>query len=142
MAKRMTKAEAQLITWAIIIGLPIYGIAQLGESIGWGILVAAVVLVIGLVVWYQMAQTKKRREELMAKYQDEDLVEGLMSKSFWQGQSSMELIDSLGHPEDIDEKILKTKKKEVWKYNHQGGNRYGLRITLDNDEVVGWDQKS
>ena len=51
------------------------------------------------------------------------------------------LIDSLGQPQDIDTKVLKTKKKEIWKYNHNGGNRFGLRITLDNDIVVGWDQK-
>ena len=65
-----------------------------------------------------------------------------MNKNFWQGQTAEQLIDSLGRPEDIDQKILKTKKKEIWKYNHQGGNRYGLRITLDNDHVVGWDQKT
>ena len=78
----------------------------------------------------------------MEKYQDEALVEKLMKCSFWQGQSSDQLLDSIGNPEDIDEKVLKTKKKEVWKYNHQSGNRYGLRITLDNDIVVGWDQKT
>ena len=46
MAKRMTKAESQLIMWAIIIGLPIYGITQLGESMGWGVLIGIVVAVI------------------------------------------------------------------------------------------------
>jgi len=141
-ARRTTKAEAQLITWAIIIGLPIYGITQLGESMGWGILIAGVVAVIALVIWFQSSQKKKRREELMAKYNDASLVEKLMERSFWQGQTSGQLLDSLGSPEDVDEKVLKTKKKEIWKYNHQSGNRYGLRITLDNDVVVGWDQKT
>ena len=142
MAKRMSKAEAQLIMWAIIIGLPIYGISQLGESMGWGVLIGGVIIVIALGVWYKSAQTKKRREQLMNKYQDSELVDALMSSSFWQGQTSGQLIDSLGQPIDIDEKVLKTKKKEIWKYSHQGGNRYGLRITLDNDVVIGWDQKT
>lgn len=142
MAKRITKAESQLIAWAIIIGLPIYGITQLGESMGWGALIGVVIAIIALVIWYNAANTRKRREMLMSKYQDRDLVDKLMERSFWQGQTSDQLLDSLGSPEDIDEKVLKTKKKEVWKYNHEGGNRFGLRITLDNDVVVGWDQKT
>tara|TARA_Y100000782_G_scaffold36115_1_gene40417 strand:+ start:43681 stop:43917 length:237 start_codon:yes stop_codon:yes gene_type:complete len=77
----------------------------------------------------------------MLKYHDEKIVNALMDKSFWQGQTAEQLMDSLGKPQDIDQKVLKTKKKEIWKYNHRGSNRYGLRITLDNDIVVGWDQK-
>ena len=142
MAKRINKAEIQGIFWLVVIGLPIYWISQLGESVGWLPLVLIVVAAIGLIIWYQMAQTKKHREALMAKYHDKQLVEDLMNESFWQGQTAEQLIDSLGNPHDIDQKILKTKKKEVWKYNHQGGNRYALRITLDNDYVVGWDQKT
>lgn len=33
-----------------------------------------------------------------------------MKQSFWQGQTSEQLLDSLGNPKDIDVKILKTKK--------------------------------
>ena len=142
MAKRMTKAEMQGVFWLIVIGLPIYWVTQLGESVGWLPLVVIVLAVFGLFSFYKIAQTKKRRDALMEKYQNQELVSDLMNQSFWQGQTSEELVDSLGKPHDIDQKILKTKKKEVWKYNHQGGNRYGLRITLDNDHVVGWDQKT
>lgn len=142
MAKRVTKAEAKLIAWAIIIGLPIYGITQLGESMGWGLLGGGVIAIIALAIWYQTAQKRKRRDDLMAKYNDTELVDKLMERYFWQGQTSEQLLDSLGNPEDVDEKVLKTKKKEVWKYNHRGGNRYALRVTLDNDIVVGWDQKT
>lgn len=142
MAKRMTKAEAQGIGALIVIGLPIYGAMKLGESVGWVLIVAIVALVIGLIIFFLAVQKKRRRDALMAKYQDEDLVRALMSRSFWQGQTAEQLVDSLGRPHSVDQKALKTKKKEVWKYNHQGGNRYGLRITLDNDQVVGWDQKT
>jgi hypothetical protein len=41
----------------------------------------------------------------------------------------------------VDRKLLKTMKREIWKYNPRGVNRYGLRITLDNDIVSGWDHK-
>lgn len=142
MGKRVSKFEAQIIVWIIIIALPIYFITQLGESIGWGILIGLVITCIALFIWFNAVQTKKKSEQLMAKYQDESLVNKLMEHSFWQGQTSEQLLDSLGSPKDIDEKVLKTKKKEIWKYHHQGGNRYGLRITLDNDIVVGWDQKT
>ena len=41
----------------------------------------------------------------------------------------------------VDNKVLKTKTKDIWKYNRTGTNRYGLRITVENDIVVGWDKK-
>lgn len=82
-----------------------------------------------------------RKELLFNKYGNEALVDKILGRYFWQGQTSEQLFDSLGKPQGVDQKILKTKKKEVWKYNHQGGNRFGLRITLDNDIVVGWDKK-
>lgn len=142
MAKRMTKAESTLIMWLIIIGLPIFLIFQLGESMGWGTLVIIAIVAVTLVVVIKAQNKKKRREALLRKYQDPETVAAIMNRSFWQGQTDEQLVDSLGNPEDIDQKILKTKKKEIWKYNHQGGNRYGLRITLENDHVVGWDQKT
>ena len=86
-------------------------------------------------------QNKARRTRLMEKYGDAELVDRLMRKMFWQGQSEEQLMDSLGRPLDIDQKVLKTKTKEVWKYNRTGKSRYALRITLENGEVVGWDQK-
>lgn len=142
MAKRMTKTEIKGIILLVILGLPIYGFLKLGESVGWVSLAVGAIAIVILVIWYQSTQTKKRRDALMYKYGDKELVDALMSKSFWQGQTAGQLTDSLGEPHDIDQKVLKTKKKEIWKYDHQGGNRYGLRITLDNDEVVGWDQKT
>lgn len=141
MAKKMTKAETQGILWIAIIGLPIYGIMKLGESVGWGSLIMLAALVIGLIIWLYISNIKKRREMLLNKYQDPKLVEALMARRIWQGQTAEQVLDSLGSPHDVDQKLLKTKKKEVWKYNHQGANRYGLRITLDDDQVVGWDQK-
>ena len=133
MARLMSKLEIELIMWSLIIGLPIYGITLLGKSIGWEELAGGTIAVIGLIAWYTSAKKKKRRDRLMAKYQDAALVEKLMSHSFWQGQTSDQLRDSLGAPVDIDEKVLKTKRKEVWKYEHEGGNRYRLRIMGTKD---------
>ena len=141
MAKKMSKSELQGIVYLIIIGVPIYAVVQAGESIGWGVITGVIAAGIAFYLWSKSNKNKKRREYLIDKYQDLSLVEDLMNQCFWVEKTADQLIDSLGHPVDIDQKMLKTKKKEVWKYSHQGGNRYSLRITLDNDHVVGWDQK-
>ncbi|MCD9468958.1 DUF2845 domain-containing protein [Photobacterium sp. NCIMB 13483] len=136
-----SKSEIQNIIYLIIIGLPIYAVVQAGESIGWGVITGVIAAGIVFYLWSKSNKTKKRREYLIDKYQDLSLVEDLMNQCFWVEQTADQLIDSLGYPVDVEQKMLKTKKKEVWKYSHQGGNRYSLRITLDNDHVVGWDQK-
>lgn len=97
-------------------------------------------IIVGIIV-YNHYTTKWRRKRLMEKYKNEKIVDLIMKKSFWQGQTEEQLIDSLGRPLDIDQKVLKTKTKEVWKYNRTAKNRYGLKITLENAEVIGWDQK-
>ncbi|MEI7075958.1 DUF2845 domain-containing protein [Pectobacterium versatile] len=97
-------------------------------------------LIVGFVV-LNAFQNKNRRAKLMNKYGDAALVDRLMKRMFWQGQSKEQLLDSLGKPLDIDQKVLKTKVKEVWKYNQTGKGRYALRITIENGEVIGWDKK-
>lgn len=100
-----------------------------------------VILVVVSVGTWEHYQTKWRKQRLMEKYNDINLVNKLMKKLFWIGQTEGQLVDSIGKPLDIDQKVLKTKIKEVWKYNSTGKNRYGLRITIENGEVVGWDKK-
>jgi cytochrome c-type biogenesis protein CcmH/NrfF len=56
----------------------------------WVILVVAGFFVL---VYYQ---EKARRERLMKKYRDAELVDRLMKKMIWQGQSEEQVIDSLG----------------------------------------------
>jgi hypothetical protein len=96
-----------------------------------------------LIAWvlYSIHAAKVRRQQLMQKYGDAKIVDKIMKRMFWQGQTSEQLLDSLGQPLDTDQRVLKTKIKETWKYNNTGKNRFGLRITLENNVVVGWDQK-
>ncbi len=108
------------------------------------VIAAIVVGIVALCVLIAAAKAKARKKRiafLLEKYGDQQIVDAIMRRMFWQGQSQEQLIDSLGRPADIDQKVLKTKVKEIWKYNHQGGNRFGLRITLENGIVVGWDQR-
>jgi len=114
-------------------------------------LIIVLVVIVGVVgiVFLLTAYRKKKRLEaleqrraaLMAKYHDPQIVEKIMKHIFWQGMSQEQLLDSVGRPADIDQKVMKTKVKEIWKYNQMGGNRFGLRITIENNVVVGWDQK-
>uniref|UniRef100_UPI002B051A6F DUF2845 domain-containing protein n=1 Tax=Providencia alcalifaciens TaxID=126385 RepID=UPI002B051A6F len=80
-------------------------------------------------------------EYLLHKYGDETVVNMIMNRTFWIGQTSEQLLDSLGRPLDISSKVMKTRYREIWKYNKTGSNRYGLRITLDDGCVQGWDKK-
>ncbi|WP_202593987.1 MULTISPECIES: hypothetical protein [Geobacter] len=164
MGKRMTKAEANALVWLIIIGLPLFVVVKFIEAIGVVTFAIGGAVIVAFAFWYTSSRSKARqlemerlREEqriaslreaeqrrlaLTAKYADPLLIEKIMSRHFWQGQTEEQLRDSLGHPYDIDERVLKTKSKQIWKYHPMGRNRFGLRITLENGLVVGWDDKT
>jgi hypothetical protein len=86
------------------------------------------------------AEQQRRIDDLTARYGAE-VAEKIIAGSIWVGQTAQMLVEALGRPADVEEKVMKTKTKRVYKYQHQGANRYGLRVTMDNDVVVGWDQK-
>ncbi|AOY94143.1 hypothetical protein BKK79_10910 [Cupriavidus sp. USMAA2-4] len=102
----------------------------------------AIAAVVALVLAQRASRRKARLEYLRVKYQDEVVVQRIVGGQIWQTQSAEQLIDSIGRPLSIDQKLLKTKTREVWKYNHRGANRYGLRVTVEDGYVTGWDQKT
>ena len=75
------------------------------EWLIWGVVA---IVTFGLISSYL---DKKKRERLMDKYGDSNLVDKLMEKSIWQGQTEEQLIDSIGKPLDVDQKVLKKKLK-------------------------------
>ena len=137
----MKKLQNFAILLAVIIGLIAAGASKIFETFGYIIPVAVFLLVMILGALFQEMKKKKRLEYLRGKYGDEKIVQLIFKGNFWVGQDSQQLVDSIGRPVDIDYKVLKTKKKEIWKYQPNGTNRYRLRITLDNDVVVGWEKK-
>ena len=141
MAERRSKTQRRPLLWLLAIGIPLVGIAVAGQIIGWDVIAGGVVGIIVLIAAIVWLLKNNRRRKLIKKYQDETLVDALLEQRFWEGQTADQLLDALGDPHDVDQKVLKTKKKEIWKYDHRGHNRYDLRITLDDDVVVGWDQK-
>lgn len=84
---------------------------------------------------------RKRRASLLAKYQDEEIVDWIMGRRIWQGMTHDQLLDSWGRPADMTERVYKTKIAHTLKYNQTGKNRFSDRVTIENGIVVGWDQK-
>lgn len=111
------------------------------DSLGLPTVIALILGVVVLVIWLKVAAKRKKISYLMSKYGDPQTVAHIYGHRYWQGQTAEQLVDSLGSPHGVDKKLLKTVKREVWKYNPRGVNRYGLRITLDNDIVSSWDHK-
>lgn len=145
MARRTTKAENQLygylVVFGLIIGVPIYLFQKVDQTVGWQ--GPAILIALGLaLLWFiSLAQKRARLARLRAKYPEAD-VQRIIGKTIWIGETAEQLTESLGRPSAIDEKLLKTKHRNVWKYQHQGANRYGLRITVENGHVAGWDSKA
>src|SRR5688500_10490002 len=106
-----------------------------------GLLLVGVVAIV-LVSGARTKQAAARRAALLAKYRDERIVASIHATPVWIGQNREQQLDSVGRPHDVDQKVVKTKKKEIWKYGHKGGNRYLWRIKLENDSVIGWDEKA
>lgn len=105
------------------------------------IFVSVVIALIASSIWINAVRRKRRREYVYGKYGRTEIAERILHQMFWVGQTEDELADSLGRPASIDRKILKTKSKEIWKYNRITSRTFGLRITVENGIVVGWDKK-
>ena len=105
---------------------------------GWVYIVAGIIIVVFLWVWHDSRSRAIRRQALLEKYGNEEIVDRIIRGDVWMGQTSEQLQEAIGTPVDVDEKVLKTKIKEIWKYHRRGQNRYALRVNLDNGVVVGW----
>ncbi len=89
----------------------------------------------------RLEELRMRREELVARFGSEEIADAVIASKVWQGMSKDQLLESWGTPEDIDTKVYKMKTSETWKYGEIGKNRYSSKVFLENDFVVGWDQR-
>lgn len=128
----------------------------ISQTLGWTnllILIVAVIVVGYILKLISKSKKRKQKEEerrrladeryqfYLELYGDVDVVDRIIAKELWIGETTKQLEYSLGHPEDIERKVLKTKTKETWKYDRKGVNRYGTRVYVENGEVVGWENK-
>lgn len=100
-----------------------------------------ILIIIAFFILTSYSSKKAREKRIYQKYGHTEIAENIIKKVIWVGETSDQLLDSLGRPCDIDENVLKTKKKETWKYCRKSTNRFGLKIIVENGFVVGWDEK-
>jgi hypothetical protein len=145
MVRRRSKDNAAAVGLIIIVAIGAYviqGAEKLNDAIGTPVLIGIPIAILVIWILARIINTRARRAELLKKYGDKEVVDRIMRRSFWQGQTAEQLMDSLGPPVDTDEKLLRKSLRRTWKYHQTGQNRYALRITLENDVVIGWDKKS
>lgn len=94
-----------------------------------------------VLVAFNMVKDARRRSKLLTKYQNKVIVDAIMGRSVVKGMSALQVQESLGRPEDVDEKVLKTKTISVYKYGRIRSNQYKIRINLEDNFVVGWEIK-
>jgi hypothetical protein len=136
MARRNAGKELAGLGVLILIGAVVFAISKVVDSIGFTTAVVAAIMVIVGMVWLKIAKRAKRLAYLRGKYGDESVVQRIISKTLWQGETAEQVRDSVGLPSSMDNNLLKTRKREVWKYHPHGRGRYRLRVTLDNDVVI------
>jgi uncharacterized protein len=76
-------------------------------------------------------------QRLVGKYGAE-IAARIVAHKVWQGMTVEQLTKSWGSPADVDCEIVRTRKKETWKYVPTGKNRFANRIYLENGVVIGW----
>jgi hypothetical protein len=140
-ARRSSKAEGQLILILLFVAAPVYGISQVLSVTGWVLPLLALAGIVALVVGVRAAKHRERVTSLRSKY-PEDIVQRILAGSVWHGQTEAQLIDALGRPAEVDQKVLKTLRREIWKYGRLSAKRFRLRVTIENGYVAGWDQKA
>lgn len=104
-------------------------------------LAAALIAGPALLTW-KIWITAGRRRHIRAKYPKGDVAQKVLQRQLWIGQTAEQLVDAFGRPSSIDQKVSKTKSKETWRYDRRKGKRFGLRITIEDGAVTGWDEKA
>jgi hypothetical protein len=133
----------------LIIILVVIG-AMISSAMEWvkankEVAIGIIALIISLYILKSFLNRRKYEKwvsYLKEKYNNDlEVVNAILNNKFWKGQSVEQLEDSLGHPDAIDKQVLKTKTKEIWKYREIKKGQYALKVTLEENMVVGWDMK-
>ena len=122
--------------------LPLFIVSSIVESVGFLPIICIIAVVSTVVLIIRQSNKKRRLDYLRNKYQNEELVNRINNKKIWQGQTQEQLLDALGEPITIDNKVMKTKTREIWKYHQLPRNSYRLKITVENGLVIGWEERS
>ncbi len=155
---RRTRAQDKLIGFLVLIAIVIwvakaaFDLAMLQSPtfyFGLGALAGAVVLIRAGLRWNRRRREvaanelafQQRRAELVQRYSDPSVIDQILQGSLWHDMTKQQLIDAWGHPDDVETKVMKTKVREIYKFGRIGVNQFRRRAVLENDCVVGWEEK-
>jgi hypothetical protein len=99
--------------------------------------VVAVVAAAGVVALGRV-RNKRRFDALVERY-GADNARRIIEGKVWEGASAEMIRESLGAPIEVDQKVSASRTREIYKYKQTGKGRFGLRVTLDNGVVTGWE---
>ena len=126
-----------LLGVVVVFGSVLWGMTSMALGVGAILLGARVLQTEQNALDERIAQ---RRTDLAGRF-DQQTCERILAGEIWLEQTAEQLKESLGEPADVDEKVLKTKRREVWTYGQIGANRFRTCVTLENGIVTGWDSK-
>lgn len=80
--------------------------------------------------------------EMLEKYGDAEIARMIAAGSVWVGMTKVQLTESVGFPDTLDEKVTRTKsgakRRLVYKYGRTGMRSFSKRVFLEDDLVTGW----
>jgi hypothetical protein len=136
----MKKSETILVTVLFVVALPLVFILYKVGLFGFMTFLVFLVLAIEAYAFFKIMEYKNVRRGLMRKYRSREVVENVIAKRLWTGQTAEQLEDSLGKP------ILKYEEKtvgngaEVWKFHSYSGMKCDLRVLVECGKVSSWKQ--
>src|SRR5271155_2414088 len=107
MTKRLTKLEVNLLGVLLIVGAIALASQRILEVTGYVFPLVSIAAIIGAFGWHSRNKKRRRLEYLRSKYPDETIVQRILQRGFWEGQTSDQLADSLGTPANVDKKMMK-----------------------------------
>lgn len=72
------------------------------------------------------------------KYQSEQIAIKIVTKNVWIGETKEQLLESLGEPIKVTERVKKNSIVESYYYNQINGRSFAFVIRIENDRVIEW----
>ena len=126
--EKMTKIQKEVLATLLFIALIITAVIKFFENVGLLPLIIVICACVVAFLLYRAIKKKKRVRYLEQKYVNKRKVEKIINGDIWQGETAEQLVDSIGNPDVIDDTLLKTQKKVVWKYGRRGAKSYNLIV--------------
>lgn len=86
------------------------------------------------------AERQARREALSKRF-DEHTAMMIMIGDPWEGATREMICEACGYPDEVEERVMKSKTRHVLKYRAESGRKIRLRVVLEDGIVVGWESK-